>query len=162
MYNCSSSAPALLDTLNGTANTSWTQYSYNYTATETTVWLTFGVSGSSNVYMLLDDVSVVDTTNPSVNLLTNPSFENSPTATGWYSWCPSVCTSGGSGSITNTSCRTGQCYKNQCTSPGGVDGSFLGQPFSAVVGETYNISFWSQRIRTGGSSGAAVLYVSLA
>jgi len=119
----------------------------------------FGVDASVEMYIMLDDISVVNTANPSFEILNNPSFANSSTAlTGWTVWCSNTCGSGSGGNVTSgTSCRTDNCYKSHCNS-GGTD--YLVQSFSAVVGQTYNISFWFQRGRDS-SGGSAKLYVAI-
>ena len=115
------------------------------------------------MYLVIDDVSVVDTTNSSVQLLTNPSFENSTSGpTGWTVWCASTCNTGTAGNVTNSVCRTGTCYKSGCSGgAGNVD--YLGQAFSAVIGRTYNITFWSQRVRFSATSptSVATLYAGI-
>lgn len=119
----------------------------------------FGIDASSLVYIVLDDVSVVDADNSSIQLLTNPTFQNSTsTATGWSIWCSSTCSSSSGGTIISSGCRTNNCYKSQCY---GAGHDFLVQAFSAAVGERYIISFWSQRVRTTGSGGSAALYVNI-
>ena len=112
------------------------------------------------MYVAIDDVSVVDTSNSSVQLLVNPSFENSTTGpTGWTAWCSSSCGGASEGKVTSSECRTSRCYQSGCNG-GGAD--YLGQAFFAIVSRTYNVTFWSQRVRfnTGGG-GAATLYVGI-
>jgi len=107
----------------------------------------FGFKGSGGAdYTYLDDVSVVDTSAPSVELLDNPSFENSTsTPTGWVTWCTSVCGTG-AGQVTNVSCNTGNCYKDHCQN----QNDYLVQDFSATIGHIYRISF--RLYQTGGGN----------
>jgi hypothetical protein len=105
--------------------------------------LVFGFSVGASDYNYLDDVSVVDNSAPSIQLLNNPSFENSTTnLTGWTAWCATaaVCGTGFPGTIIhNSSCHSGNCYIDHCHQP---NYDFLVQAFPATIGHTYNISFW--------------------
>jgi hypothetical protein len=122
----------------------WTFFPSIYTATNAAPILSFAVHGGGGgepVY--LDGISVVDISAPSIQLLNNPSFENSTSAvTGWTIWCTSSCqSSGDGGQITTSGCHSGSgsnCYTDRCDA--GYD--FLGQSFSATIGHSYNISFW--------------------
>ena len=121
--------------------------------------LQFAVHGgpaAETVY--LDGVSVVSINQPSIELLINPSFEMSTSATtGWTMWCTSSCVgSGDGGQISTSSCRVASgsnCYKSHCQT--GYD--FLGQTWSATNGAIYRISFWY--FKTGG--GAGKLYLDI-
>jgi hypothetical protein len=150
-----------LATFGGTAVTDWTQYAYNYTANETVPMVTFGVDASSSMYILVDDTSVVDMTDSSVQLLNNPSFDNSSTTppVGWDTWCSGSCISGYGGTVVTSGCRTGNCYKSQCR-PGGTH-DYLVQNFPATMGRTYNISFWFRRVNATNGGGTATLYVGI-
>jgi len=115
--------------------------------------LIFAVGSSNATYIVLDDISVVDTNNSAVQLLANPGFEISAiTPTDWTIWCTSSCVNGTGGTIINTGCHnnTGHCYKSQCN--GGFE--YLGQTFSATIGHIYNVSFWYLRVGniTGGTA----------
>jgi hypothetical protein len=137
---------------------SWAQYAYNYTATTTTPFLTFAFVNGAGSYSYLDDMSVVDNSAPLIELLDNPSFENSTSIppTDWITWCSSTCSGSSVVSIYSTSsCHSfpGNCYVNHCY----VGPDFLGQSFSATIGHSYTISFWLQQ--QGG--GAACLYVDV-
>ena len=117
-----------------------------------------------NIYILLDDVSVVAAANPSVQLLDNPGFENSSSATGWNLWCQSRCDSSSYGVITNASCQTTRCYKGQCTNGGSTSttrAEYLVQRFSATIGQAYTLSFWFRRVRSGFNPGDATFTVSI-
>ncbi len=125
----------------------WTFVAKNYTAVSTVPTLVFGFSTGTSAYNYLDDVSVVDNSAPSMQLLRNPSFENSTsTLTGWTTWCTSSCNSGYPGTITNSSCHSGNCYIDHCHQ---TDYDYLVQSFSAKIGDTYTISFWFQQTGTG-------------
>jgi hypothetical protein len=111
--------------------------------------------------MYLDDISVVDTASPSVQLLENPSFENSSTTLiDWTVWCGNTCSGGTQGTIvTGGNCLSGNCYRSQCTGTNGVDS--LVQIFPAVVGHTYTVSFYFRRqVLWFGST--VILYVGIA
>ncbi len=143
--------------MNGTANNSWTEYSFNYTANETSPTLMFGFASASHVYIALDNVSVVDTANSSVQLLVNPNFADlALNLTGWTIMCSISCTGVTGGTIITTNCLADNCFRSECT----TGHEYLVQSFSATVGHTYNISFWSQRVKYGGG-GSATLYVGI-
>jgi len=107
--------------------------------------LVFAFSIGSADYIYLDDVSVVDNSAPSIQLLNNPSFENSTlNLTGWTAWCATAanCGTGFPGQVmTNSSCHTGNCYIDHCHN----SYDFLAQSFLATMGHTYAISFWLQQ-----------------
>lgn len=149
--SCSSHGSAnLLSVSNALA---WTFYMFNYTATSTTLTLTFVIhNGPADETAYLDDVSVVDMAAPSIQLLDNPSFENSSsTITGWSLWCTTSCTnSGDGGKITTSGCHSGSgsnCFSDHCN--GG--NNFLGQTFATTAGNIYSISFWLYK--NGGGAG---------
>lgn len=108
----------------------------------------FAFSAGSSVYIYFDDVSVVDNNASSIQLLDNPSFENSTSSIyGWTSWCTSSCGSGFPGQILNNgSCHSGNCYFDHCHQP---SYDYLVQSFSATIGSMYTISFWLQMVGTG-------------
>lgn len=112
------------------------------------------------MYIALDDVSVVNIAFPSIQLVRNPSFENSSsTPVGWTRWCASECSPGTAGSVEDDCCRTNRCFLSECGG-GGVE--FIAQGFAATIGQVYNISFWTQRVRYSSSSMSAVnLYVGI-
>jgi len=146
--------------ITGTATVAWTQYKYNYTANKTVPILSFAIGAPTYDTIYLDDISVVDTTNSSVQLLNNPSFENSLTTppTGWDVWCSSTCGTGNGGTVVNSSCRTGNCYKGRCSL---TNDDYLVQPFPAIVGRVYSISFWYQRVKIFGFGGTSTLDVGI-
>ena len=140
----------------GIVNTTWVPFTQTWIADKTNPILIFGFDASTSVYITLDDVSVVDTTNSSIELLMNPSFENSTSRpTGCTAWCTSTCGTGSAGNVTSSGCRTSRCYKSGCNN-GGID--YLGQAFSAMIGRTYNITFWSQRVRYSASNNLTVVF----
>jgi len=63
---------------------------------------------------------------------------------------------GSVGAISTSSCRTGNCYRGQCSL---TNTDYLVQPFPAVFGRIYTISFWYLRIRTGEFTSTATVYV---
>ncbi len=130
----------------------WTQVVYNnYTALSTMPTLIFGFSFTGATgYNYLDDVSVVDNSAPSIQLLNNPSFENSTTnLTGWTTWCGNVTYCGGTNFpgqvLANSSCHSGNCYYDHCKN----NYDYLSQSFPATIGDNYTISFWFQQLGTG-------------
>ncbi len=128
----------------------WTQFVFNYTALSAMPTLMFGFSQSSAGYNYLDDVSVVDNSAPSIQLLSNHSFDNSTTlSNGWTTWCinSTVCGTGFPGQVlANGSCHSGNCFFDHCHNYY----DYIAQSFSATVGNTYTISFWAQQ--TGGGT----------
>ncbi len=158
-YPCGASIPGCLAILSNNSNISWTQYLTNYTATKTNVILMFGFDASSSMHIVLDDMSVVETNDTSVQLLVNPSFENwSSTPTGWNKWFTSNCSSV-SGTIVNNICHSGNSYKSQCN--GNSARECLVQAFSAFVNQTYTISFWAQLAKSNWPAGTAILCASI-
>lgn len=101
----------------------------------------FGFQNENNRKYILDTLSVVDNSAPAVELLMNPSFENSTTATGWTQWCSSTCGSTFGVVVSGANCylSTGNCFSDNCYASLGID--FLGQSFPTTVGHTYKISF---------------------
>jgi hypothetical protein len=122
---------------------------FSYTAIYTNPVLYFGIQTVTGDYHYFDDVSVVDVTAPSVQLLQNPSFDNSTMQpTGWDEWCVSTCnTTGGNAPgliVTGSSiCHSSpyKCLQTEC-GPAGVGIYFIGQSFPAIIGHMYTISFW--------------------
>ncbi|CAF0964115.1 unnamed protein product [Rotaria sordida] len=139
---CSSRGHGNLGLLSGYASSSWTSYSYTYTATKSEHILIFGFKAAINRTWLIDDISVVDNALPSNQLLNNPSFEDSNTSiSNWVQWCTSHCHYGTSGKlISGTDCYlgVGNCFSDSCLGP---DIDFLGQYFPTTPGSTYTISF---------------------
>ncbi|CAF0925035.1 unnamed protein product [Adineta steineri] len=132
---------------------SWTQFSFNYTATNLISTLTFTIHGGpAGELCYLDDVSFVSRNASSIQLLQNPSFENSTAVpSGWVTWCASSCSSiGDGGNIISSGCHSDSgntCYSGRCN--GGYD--FLGQSVATTIGNNYIISFWL--MKTGGPAG---------
>jgi len=137
---CSSTDRGLIAFLNESIPSGWTSYSYNYTATKTIPTLLFGFETDNRDTYYLDDVSVVDNSIPSIELLINPSFENSTlNATDWIQLCETTCNSQ---IVSGSQCfeSSGNCLMTSCP----VDNSsifFVGQSFMATIGNTYTISF---------------------
>lgn len=130
------------------APTPWTRYSYNYTASHTSPILSFLITNGPSDIVYLDNVSVVDNSAPSIELLTNPSFENLNTSlTGWFTSCQGTCTGTPPtyGQVVTSGCEPSSgnnCYKDACQ--GGKD--ILFQSFSAMISNNYTISFWLKQI----------------
>ncbi|CAF2153946.1 unnamed protein product [Rotaria magnacalcarata] len=95
----------------------------------------------------MDNISTVDTTAPSVELLSNPSFEDSTTSIpSWVTWCSSHCQFGTSGQIVSGGgcyLGTGNCFVSSCLG-GGIE--FLGHYFllHLALFITYHLWFHSQ------------------
>jgi hypothetical protein len=151
-----------LGTFSGSDETNWTQVAYNYTANKTEPQLIFGMEGDAQLYILIDDVSIVDNANTLVEVLANPSFDNSSATPpiGWSVWCSNTCAGSSEGSVVTSDCRVASnCYKSQCHGTNARD--YLVQTFPAIVNQTYTISFWYRRERSYGLSGIATLYVGI-
>lgn len=122
----------------------------------------FLCDGSGQRYWYLDDVSVVDTANPSIELLQNPSFENSSsTLIGWIQSCTNTCPSpslNGGKATSSGNCYSGSCYVDHCYGSGATD--YLSQTFMATVGHIYTISFRIYDYGTG-PNGATKAYVNV-
>lgn len=90
---------------------------------------------------ILDNVSMIDNTMPSVELLSNPDFEDSTTSIpGWVRWCSSFCSYGTSGVLlSGADCYlgSGNCFTSACL---GTNMEFLGQTFSTTPGSIYTLS----------------------
>ena len=111
--------------------------------------LVFGFNNGPADTNYLDDVSVVLTSAPLIQLLQNPSFENSTSVlTGWVTWCQSGCGVGNEGQVTSTGCYSGNCYTDHCQNPAY---DFLAQSFSTTIGHNYTISF--RLYQVGGPAG---------
>ena len=141
-----------------TSNTTWTQAMSNFTATRSVLSVIFGFDSASNIYLLLDDVSIVSIANPSIQVLNNTGFDDSlSNPTGWDAWCSSTCNTGTAGAVTNVGCRTGYCYKGACRS--GLD--YVVQTFPAIINQTYTWRYWYRRIVSGSVSNSATLYAAI-
>jgi hypothetical protein len=114
-------------------------------AMNTAPLFSFGFENGPGDTNYLDDVSVVDNSAPSFELLSNPGFENiTSNLTGWLTWCQSSCSGNGTeGQLTNNISYTGiYCYQSHCQT--GTD--FLGQYFLAIVSHNYTLSFWLYQV----------------
>lgn len=159
---CSNSGHGtLVQVVNGAIPASYILYSYSYLAATTEPVLVFGFETDPGNDLYLDTVSVVEINAPSLQLLNNPSFENSTTAVpGWVVWCSSTCTSGSpqAGATFGTLCygSTGNCFIANCAGSGIA---FVGQSFSTTVGHYYTISFRMKQ--GGGPTGQTVFYADV-
>ena len=132
--------------------TSWFHFTFTYIATSTTPTLEFVFDADPHDSNYLDDVSVVNNNAPSVELLSNPSFESSTSTppANWATAGSSSCNGGTSGSVVNSGCHSSSgnnCWEDSCKH--GYE--YLTQSFAATIGSSYTVSFWLQQ--TGGSSG---------
>ena len=142
---------------------SWTQVTRSYLANYTDPLLIFGFQTSAGDTHYIDNVSVVDTTNLTIELLDNGGFSNTSTPlVGWNQWCATSCNNNGNIAVgeqfSSYPCSTAnKCLQACCDSTiAGI--YFIGQKFEAVIGRTYTISFY--HIHMGSSSGNE-LYVDV-
>jgi len=156
---CSSADRGLIARLDETIPSEWISYSYNYSATQTTPTILFGFETDGTHAYYLDAVSVVDVNAPSIELLTDPSFENSTiNATEWIQSCETIC----AGQIVSGSqCfqSLGNCFMVTCPSDNSSI-SFLSQSFMATIGNTYTISFMLNH-QGNSSAGIITFYVDI-
>lgn len=113
----------------------------------------FGFKNENNREYYFDEASVTNVAAPGVQLLSNPSFENSTTsATGWVVWCSSTCSGVVGIIVSGSNCYlgSGRCFKNGCYASSGIE--FIGQTVFTTVGNIYTISF---RLNLGGSGTTA-------
>lgn len=139
----------------------WTRDIRNYTANSNIQTVVFGFDADPKGYVLLDNVSLIAVSNPSIEILDNPSFDDSisnPIA--WSIWCSATCATNSGGNVTNTGCLSTTCYKGSCNGAGGKT-DYITQSFSATVGQIYTLSFWYQGVRTAGGPGATIFYVAI-
>jgi hypothetical protein len=136
---------------------------FSYSANYTNPLLFFGIETSSTDYHYVDDVSVVDSTIPSIELLGNPGFDNATVPfAGWTQWCASSCNNNG---ITNAGewfsgfpcgVAPNRCLQAYCSGTPGI--FFIGQSFSAIIGRSYTVSFRHIHL---GSGSANEFYVDI-
>ena len=161
-FSCSTTGRGNVDTLTSDLVFSWTKRSYNYTAINSISTIVFGVNGNTAVSLYLDDISVIDNANPSIELIQNPGFENSTTSlTGWNLWCSSSCGFDSQGHLESSSnCHSSHnCFEDECDSSGT---DFLVQSFSTIVSHRYTISFYQQQILNPLSLPASIiLYIDI-
>ncbi|CAF1614424.1 unnamed protein product [Adineta ricciae] len=151
---CAMSGLGSLLTQNGPTN--WFQFSYTYLATSTAPTLRFIFNNGPADYSYLDAVSVTDNNNASVELLSNPSFENSiPSPVSWTVTNSSTCQGSTQGLVTNSGCHSGSgsnCFLDHCKN--GYE--YIFQSFAANIGDYYNVSFWVDQV-----GGAGCLYADI-
>ncbi len=146
-FSCSTSGRGNVDILSSLYPFPWTKRSYNYTAINSISTIVFGIHGNLFLSLYLDDISVIDNANPSIQLIKNSGFENSTTSLiGWNLWCSSSCGSGTQGGlISSSNCRSSNnCFKDECDNSGT---DFLAQSFPTIVNHIYTISFYQQQIQ---------------
>jgi hypothetical protein len=131
--NCGPPSGTVVLDLAGTAVPhTYTQYTVNFVATQTSTNLSFAFR-EDPAFLHLDDVSL--TTGGGSNLLTNPGFESG--LTGWTAL--NIFGAAAAGVVSGSGCRTG----TSCWVDGSVQGyDGLTQAVSTVVGATYTLSFW--------------------
>ncbi|CAF0804541.1 unnamed protein product [Adineta steineri] len=129
----------------GSAKTTYTQYTYGFTANDLSSTLSFIITGEGGAggvhYWLLDAVSV-NHTNVSTNVLINGDFE-SGNLNGWTQYCNTTanCDTASSGNYAHT--VTSPCYAGTyCVYDSCKNTDYLEQSFSTVVGDHYFISYY--------------------
>jgi hypothetical protein len=140
------------------APSTYTLYTYGFTANDTSATLTFamtGDSGPAHHYWLLDNVCVNDTST-NLNVLSNGDFELGYLS-GWTQNCATNtnCGSGNYGQITTTSCFAGSfCFVDKCSNN---NFDYLQQTFSTKAGGYYLISFYLKVYAPGGPEMVSVM-----
>ncbi len=117
----------------------------------------FETEGAHTYY--LDAVSVVDVNAPTVELLTDPSFENSTVnGSNWIQSCETLCDGQ---IISGSQCfqSSGNCFMMTCPDDNSSI-SFLSQSFMATIGNTYTISFMLNH-ENNSSAGIMTLYLNI-
>ena len=137
--------------LSGNTPTVWSQFDFNFTATSPIQKLSFRFDAGNSDKYYLDDVSVANVNTLGIQLLMNPSFENSPThIVDWTVACSSGCLGqanleSGSACYLSSSCLLAQCYGYNET---------VSQSFGSTIGNIYSVSF---RLRLDASGPSAPL-----
>jgi hypothetical protein len=151
----------LLSLPSNSAPTSYTLYTYGFTANTSSATLTFAMSGDSGPahdYWLLDSVSV-NHTNVDMDVLINGGFETG-SLTGWTQYCATNanCGTGYYGQVTTgAACYSGTyCYIDKCTPY--IHFDYLIQSFTTVSGDYYIISFYLMNV---GGNGPELMLVTL-
>jgi hypothetical protein len=153
--SCSSpsSIGQLLNLSSSSAPTTYTRYTYGFTASSSSAILTFVMSGDpgpGHNYWLLDSVSV-NHTNASTSVLINGGFDTG-TLTGWTQYCATNanCGTGDYGQLTTgVSYQGTYCYVDKCSPATQFD--YLTQSFTTVNGDYYIISFYLMNVGGGGN-----------
>jgi hypothetical protein len=130
------------------ASTSYTLYTYSFTANRTAVNLAFAMKGDhvGTYIWQLDNVSV-NHTNASTDVLINGGFEMG-NLTGWTQFCntASNCIAGYYSHVVTNSCYSG----TYCIYDGCKNYDYLEQVFPTVIGDYYLISYYLRIFTTGG------------
>ncbi len=148
----------MLSLISSSAPTSYTLYTYGFTANSSSATLTFAMSGDPGPvhnYWLLDSVSV-NHTNANTDVLINGGFETGD-LTGWTQYCATDanCGTGDYGQLTTGVCYSGTyCYVDKCYPYTHFD--YLIQSFTAVNGDYYIISFYLMNVGGGGPQSVLV------
>jgi hypothetical protein len=148
----------ILTLISNAALSTYTLYTYGFTANVSSATLSFAPNGDhggpGHFYWLLDQVSV-NHTNASTNVLINGGFETGD-FTGWTQFCNTAgnCVAGYYGHISTNSCYTGTyCFYDSCQNY-----DYLTQSFATVIGDYYLISYY---LRCGATGGGSNIYVFL-
>ena len=144
--NCSSARLGSIASSNGSVPPGWRLYSHSYTATHTSPTLSFAFETHGDCQYYLDEVSVTDNDASSIQLLHNPSFDQSATQlTAWETSCEATCWTK---LVAGVPClnSSGQCLLIQC-GEGLSSPIFLSQSFVSIIGHTYSISYALSEVR---------------
>ncbi len=150
--NSPSYAGQLIYLPSNTAPTTYTLYTYNFTANSSSATLTFVMSGDpgpGHNYWFLDSVAV-NHTNASTNVLINGGFDMG-NLTGWTQFCATDgnCGTGDYGQLMTGLCYAGNyCYMDKCN--GASQSDYLIQSFNTANGDYYIISFYLMNVGGGG------------
>ena len=141
--SCSNTGRGSLALQSGTTPTTWTSYTYSFTANKSVSTLLFGLATDGTNSFYLDSVSLVASSAPGTQLLTNPGFENSKSApVGWTISCEmSTCGDNSTRIETNSAlCSSGYCLQSFC-SVGRASLALLSQTVATINGNVYTIAF---------------------
>ncbi|CAF4011783.1 unnamed protein product, partial [Rotaria sordida] len=139
----------------------YTQYTYTYTAISNRTRITFAFREDIG-YFALDTVSVRSITNPTVELISNNGFETGTTSP-WIYCNPGGATAAGTiKANSNNFNYLGYLYQAQSGTRFYIDGAvgdadYLSQIFSTTIGTTYNISYWLVNMGSGTLNSADVI-----
>ncbi|CAF1145661.1 unnamed protein product [Adineta steineri] len=144
------------------AQTTYTRYSYSFTANHTSATLSFIMTGEGGDgpphYWLLDEISV-NHTNANADVLINGGFETG-NLNGWTQFCNTSanCDTKSTNGYTRT--VTSSCYAGtHCVYDSCKNTDYLEQSFSTVAGDYYFISYYLRIEPDAG--GPLQMYVTL-
>jgi hypothetical protein len=157
---CSNTGHGSLAIQNGSTPTTWISYAYTFLATKTAPTLMFGFDTDGTNTFFLDSVSVVDNNAMGNQLLKNPGFENSTSATGWITSCDMItCGANATWIEISLQCASGNCFKVYCPN-GRPSITFFSQTFTTISGNMHKISYILKRTSIP-SSGIMAFYLDI-